>query len=227
MRLVLKAPLSGIVVPLDEVPDPVFAGRMVGDGVSIDPVTASLTAPCDGRVVQIHSAAHAVTLASSHGVEVLMHVGLDTVQLKGRGFTSRVRVGDVGTHGGRPDRFRCRLRRYPRAKPLDRDRHHVDRPCGGDASGIGIGYRRHRYDSERHVEGRRAHQRSGGRSRNGRSAFRSAFDIECLRAARAPRGAPREPREAVHGRCPAATARKRARRFRRPRGGARAPGEPR
>jgi phosphoenolpyruvate-protein phosphotransferase len=95
MRLLLKAPLSGIVVPLDQVPDPVFAQRMVGDGVSIDPVNASLTAPCDGRIVQIHSAAHAVTLESSQGVEILMHVGLDTVQLKGRGFTARVKNGDV------------------------------------------------------------------------------------------------------------------------------------
>ncbi len=94
-RLVLKAPLSGIVVPLDHVPDPVFAQRMVGDGVSIDPVTASLTSPCDGRVVQIHSAAHAVTVASSEGVEILMHIGLDTVQLKGRGFTPRVKAGDA------------------------------------------------------------------------------------------------------------------------------------
>ncbi len=54
MRLSLKAPLSGVVVPLDEVPDPVFAQRMVGDGVSIDPISSSLTAPCDGRVVQMH-----------------------------------------------------------------------------------------------------------------------------------------------------------------------------
>ena len=68
-RLTLKAPLSGVVVPLGEVPDPVFAQKMVGDGVSIDPISASLVAPCDGRVVQIHSAAHAVTLASSQGVD--------------------------------------------------------------------------------------------------------------------------------------------------------------
>jgi phosphocarrier protein FPr len=95
MHLVLKAPVSGIVVPLDAVPDPVFAQKMVGDGVSIDPVTASLVAPCDGRVVQVHSAAHAVTLASRAGVEVLMHIGLDTVKLKGRGFTPRVKTGDV------------------------------------------------------------------------------------------------------------------------------------
>ena len=94
-HLVLRAPLSGIVVPLENVPDPVFAQRMVGDGVSIDPITTSLVAPCDGRVVQIHSAGHAVTLASNDGIEVLMHIGLDTVQLKGRGFTARVKTGDV------------------------------------------------------------------------------------------------------------------------------------
>jgi len=94
-HLVLRASLSGIVVPLDDVPDPVFAQRMVGDGVSIDPVTTSLVAPCDGRVVQLHSAGHAVTLASNDGIEVLMHIGLDTVQLKGRGFTARVKAGDV------------------------------------------------------------------------------------------------------------------------------------
>jgi multiphosphoryl transfer protein len=95
VHLVLKAPLSGVVVALADVPDPVFAGRMVGDGVSIDPVTTSLIAPCDGRIVQVHSAAHAVTLAAGDGVEILMHVGLDTVQLKGRGFTPRVKAGDM------------------------------------------------------------------------------------------------------------------------------------
>jgi phosphocarrier protein FPr len=94
-HLVLKAPLSGVVVPLENVPDPVFAGRMVGDGVSIDPVTTSLIAPCDGRIVQVHSAAHAVTLAAGDDIEILMHVGLDTVQLKGHGFTARVKAGDV------------------------------------------------------------------------------------------------------------------------------------
>jgi multiphosphoryl transfer protein len=93
-HLVLKAPLSGVVVPLDQVPDPVFAGKMVGDGVSIDPITSSLTAPCDGRVVQLHSSAHAVTLSAAGGVEILMHIGLDTVNLKGRGFSPRVKVGD-------------------------------------------------------------------------------------------------------------------------------------
>jgi multiphosphoryl transfer protein len=98
-RVLLRAPLSGILVPIEEVPDPVFAQKMVGDGISIDPVDTTLVAPCGGRVIQLHSAAHAVTIASDHGLEVLMHIGLDTVQLKGRGFTPRVKVGDQVREG--------------------------------------------------------------------------------------------------------------------------------
>jgi len=62
--LALTAPLSGHLVAIDQVPDPVFAQKMVGDGVSIDPVSQVLQAPCDGRVVQLHSAGHALTLAT-------------------------------------------------------------------------------------------------------------------------------------------------------------------
>lgn len=89
----LKAPLSGYLVPLETVPDPVFAQKMVGDGVSIDPVDSVLCAPCDGEVIQLHPANHAVTIKTSDGLEVLMHIGLDTVALKGQGFTPKVKVG--------------------------------------------------------------------------------------------------------------------------------------
>lgn len=98
-RLSLKAPLSGYLVPIDQVPDPVFARRMVGDGVSLDPVSDHLLAPCDGRVVQLHSAGHAITVGTDQGVEVMIHIGLDTVQLKGQGFTPRVRKGDTVATG--------------------------------------------------------------------------------------------------------------------------------
>lgn len=97
--LVLTAPISGVIVPLEQVPDAVFAQRMVGDGVSIDPTTQQLIAPCDGRVVLLHAAAHAITVASDEGVEVMMHIGLDTVQLKGQGFSPRVAVGDRVARG--------------------------------------------------------------------------------------------------------------------------------
>jgi phosphoenolpyruvate-protein phosphotransferase len=91
----IKAPMSGPLVPLGEVPDPVFAQKIVGDGISIDPITPQLLAPCDGQVVQLHRAGHAVTIATEAGIEVLMHIGLDTVALKGQGFTPRVASGDA------------------------------------------------------------------------------------------------------------------------------------
>lgn len=90
----LVAPLSGRLVPIEQVPDPVFAEKMVGDGISIDPVNQSLHAPCDGDVIQMHPSCHAITLKTSDGIEVLMHIGLDTVTLRGQGFTARVREGD-------------------------------------------------------------------------------------------------------------------------------------
>jgi phosphoenolpyruvate-protein phosphotransferase len=91
--LVLKAPLSGIIVPLDQVPDAVFSQRLVGDGISIDPTTQQLLAPCDARVMHIHRAGHALTLATE-GVEIIIHIGLDTVNLKGAGFTAHVKQDD-------------------------------------------------------------------------------------------------------------------------------------
>jgi len=92
-ELVLRAPLSGVVYPLERVPDPVFAQKLTGDGLSIDPVDATLRAPCAGEIIQIHPASHALTLRAD-GVEVLMHIGIDTVALKGDGFTPRIKAGD-------------------------------------------------------------------------------------------------------------------------------------
>jgi phosphocarrier protein FPr len=92
--LTLTAPLSGVIYPLERVPDPVFAQKLVGDGISIDPTDACLRAPCAGEVLHLHAAAHAVTLRAAGGVEVLMHIGIDTVALKGAGFTPRVKAGD-------------------------------------------------------------------------------------------------------------------------------------
>ena len=90
----LKAPLDGVILPLEQVPDPVFAQKMVGDGLSIDPLSALLIAPCAGTVTQLHRAGHAVTLTTRQGIEVMMHIGLDTVALKGEGFTPKVQEGD-------------------------------------------------------------------------------------------------------------------------------------
>ena len=93
-RLSFVAPISGQVWPLDRVPDPVFAQKMVGDGLSIDPTDAVLIAACDGEVVALHAAGHAVTLRTPEGIDLLMHVGIDTVNLKGEGFRPLVKVGE-------------------------------------------------------------------------------------------------------------------------------------
>ncbi|MBD1913381.1 MULTISPECIES: phosphoenolpyruvate--protein phosphotransferase [unclassified Leptolyngbya] len=93
-RVLLVAPLSGMLLPIDRVPDPVFAQKMVGDGISIDPTSQILQAPCDGEVIQLHPSNHAITLRTAEGLEVLMHIGLDTVTLRGQGFSPKVAVGD-------------------------------------------------------------------------------------------------------------------------------------
>ena len=91
----LRAPLSGIVWPLERIPDPVFAQKMVGDGASIDPIDAVLVAPCDGDVLALHPAGHAVTLRTAEGAEILLHIGIDTVALKGEGFHPMVTAGET------------------------------------------------------------------------------------------------------------------------------------
>jgi phosphocarrier protein FPr/phosphocarrier protein len=99
--LTLRAPLSGWAMPLAEVPDPVFAGGMMGEGVAIDPTDDLLLAPCDGEIVSVPATAHAVTLRAANGAELLLHVGIDTVALGGRGFTALVTAGQrVATGDG-------------------------------------------------------------------------------------------------------------------------------
>jgi phosphoenolpyruvate-protein phosphotransferase len=100
-ELVLHAPLAGWGLPLDEVDDAVFAAQMLGDGVAIDPTEGILRAPCDGVVTALPDSAHAVTIRAAIGAEILLHVGIDTVSLGGRGFEplvrpgARVRTGDA------------------------------------------------------------------------------------------------------------------------------------
>lgn len=91
--LTLVAPLAGWAAPLAETPDPVFAEQMLGDGIAIDPVLGELRAPCDGVVIGLHDALHAVTIRAGNGAEILLHVGLETVKCCGEGFEAAVGVG--------------------------------------------------------------------------------------------------------------------------------------
>lgn len=89
----IASPLSGILVSLEQVPDEAFASRLVGDGVSIDPLEGLLKSPCDGTIEFIHPAGHALTLKTEADDHILIHIGVDTVSLKGEGFISLVRAG--------------------------------------------------------------------------------------------------------------------------------------
>jgi phosphoenolpyruvate-protein phosphotransferase len=92
-ELVLLSPLAGWAGPLDEVDDEVFASRMLGDGLAIDPTDAVLCAPCEGEVTALPESAHAVTIRAANGADVLLHIGIDTVALKGDGFRAEVAAG--------------------------------------------------------------------------------------------------------------------------------------
>ena len=105
MSLIITSPLRGWATTLDNVPDPVFAQRMMGDGVAIQPLDDTVVAPFDGEVATLHDAGHAVSLRSVEGAELLIHIGLDTVMLKGEGFTPLVAVGDRVTRGDPLIRF--------------------------------------------------------------------------------------------------------------------------
>ena len=91
--IILTSPLQGWASPLEAVPDPVFAERMMGDGIAVDPTGDCLHAPCDAVVLSVHVSGHAITLRTPEGAEILMHIGLDTVALGGRGFTPCVAEG--------------------------------------------------------------------------------------------------------------------------------------
>jgi len=91
-RIQILSPFTGRVVPIEEVPDPVFAEKMVGDGVAVDPSVGSGLAPAAGKLALFHKAGHAFAIQVTPEVGVLVHVGLNTVEMKGQGFTRLAEV---------------------------------------------------------------------------------------------------------------------------------------
>ena len=92
--LTIRSPLRGWCDALDDNPDDVFRGRVLGDGVSIDPFDGRVVAPCDGVVVNLPDSRHAITLRADNGAELMIHVGVDTVGLRGNGFVAHVGSGE-------------------------------------------------------------------------------------------------------------------------------------
>jgi sugar PTS system EIIA component len=90
----IVSPLTGTVVNLEEVPDPTFAKKMLGDGVAIKPTEGKVVSPIDGEVVNLFPTKHAIGIQGKSGLEVLIHIGLETVNMNGEGFEAHVSQGD-------------------------------------------------------------------------------------------------------------------------------------
>lgn len=90
----ILSPLKGQLLSLEEVNDATFASKMMGEGVAIKPSEGKVTSPITGRITSVFPTKHAIGLLSQDGVEILIHVGLETVNLQGQGFTSLVQEGD-------------------------------------------------------------------------------------------------------------------------------------
>ncbi|AJO21430.1 PTS glucose transporter subunit IIA [Weizmannia coagulans] len=90
----LVAPMSGKVVQIEDVPDEVFSQKMIGDGIAIEPDEGVVVSPVDGEIVQFFPTKHAVGLKTKSGLEILIHIGMETVALNGEGFEGFVQQGD-------------------------------------------------------------------------------------------------------------------------------------
>lgn len=90
----IVSPLTGSVVPLEKIPDPTFSQGIMGPGLAINPIDGVVYAPFDGTIVNLFRTNHALGLESTDGIELLIHIGLDTVKLEGKGFKSFIKQGD-------------------------------------------------------------------------------------------------------------------------------------
>ena len=90
----IYAPITGEFVDIEDIPDPVFAQKMMGEGFGIKPTEGIVVSPIDGKVDNVFPTSHALGLKADNGLELLVHIGLDTVQLNGEGFKVLVESGD-------------------------------------------------------------------------------------------------------------------------------------
>jgi len=93
------APVSGTVLRMEDVPDPTFSKKMIGEGIAIRPIEGRLLSPVDGEIIQVFPTGHALGIKTKEGIEILLHIGIDTVMMKGEGFTTHVQKGDYVTQG--------------------------------------------------------------------------------------------------------------------------------
>ena len=90
-KMTVMAPIDGTVIPLEQIPDETFATAILGPGCGIEPTGDTVYAPFDGTITQVASTLHAIGITSDDGIELLIHVGMDTVEMQGKGFTALVK----------------------------------------------------------------------------------------------------------------------------------------
>lgn len=98
-NLEIFSPVNGEIIPITEVPDPVFSQKMMGEGIAFVPSDGKFCSPINGEVIQVFPTKHAIGLVATDGTEILIHIGLETVSLKGEGFSMKVEEGDEVTVG--------------------------------------------------------------------------------------------------------------------------------
>lgn len=94
-----SSPITGEILPISDVPDQMFSAKMVGDGFAIKPSDGKVVSPVNGKVVTLFPTKHAIGLVADNGTEILIHIGIDTVHLKGEGFTAKIEQGDLVEQG--------------------------------------------------------------------------------------------------------------------------------
>ncbi|NLW52005.1 MAG: PTS glucose transporter subunit IIA [Tissierellia bacterium] len=119
-KIEVVAPMSGELIDITQVEDITFSQKMLGDGVAIVPVNGKLVSPVDGKIIQVFHTKHAIGVDLS-GVEILIHVGMNTVELQGEGFTAHVKEGDKVSKGDlmlEVDLALLREKGYPTETPI-------------------------------------------------------------------------------------------------------------
>ena len=97
----IAAPADGKLIPMEDIPDPVFSSGTLGECIGIMPESGTIYAPCDGKVLLVAETKHAVTIKADDGSSILIHAGIDTVKLGGKGFRTFVNGGDTIKTGDR------------------------------------------------------------------------------------------------------------------------------
>jgi PTS system glucose-specific IIA component len=116
----IYSPINGRLLKIEDVPDPVFSQKMVGDGVALEPKEGIVYSPVNGTIIQLFPTKHALGIKTEEGLEILIHIGMDTVEMKGNGFESFVSEGEKVKIGNKLLKFDMELvkKEHPLTSPI-------------------------------------------------------------------------------------------------------------